>query len=664
MKERIVELLQKVIKDNYDLELSDVKLWDVPKKMFGDYCFNAWILARDLRKNPKIIAEELKQFLEKDENDIFEGLEIAWAYLNVKVNRNNILEFLESSTINKLKENQKWKTIVVDYIWANVWKPLHIGHMCTPNQGQAMINAYKKVWYKVISDSHIGDWGIIFWKLITAYKYWGEEKKLKENAVEHLFNLYVKITSRIKNEHWKLDVFIDRIVEFFSENGYELPEKFTDWRWKEISLKHNFSDFEKLLNYTKDIDDKFFNFQLSQYKESIINLEEQTRVEFKKLSKWDEDSVKLWQSFTRESIKAMDKQLERLNIKCDYNIWESFYEWLGLPKIENYPDLEYSMKDIVIELIEKWIATKNDDGSVWVEFDEELKIPSCILQKRDWSHGYLASDLACIKYRMDNWSPDYIVYFVDVRQKLHLEQAFEISKKAWWLKREWKDNTELIHAYNWFIKLKDGAMSTRKWKIIKLDNLLDEAEERAQKIMLKKRDDIQWKELKELSKVIWIWAIKYGYLKKNRETDVVFDWDEFMTFEGNSWPYIQYAYVRARRILEKASSEWVNIQENFDGFENIAEDELDKIQNLVKILIKYFSSDWCLVEMIEKNMPHVLASYVFELTKIFNSFYNWVPILSEKNENKRNFKLSLVKRFSETVKECFEILGIDMPEKM
>jgi arginyl-tRNA synthetase len=115
------------------------------------------------------------------------------------------------------------------------------------------------------------------------------------------------------------------------------------------------------------------------------------------------------------------------------------------------------MHSIVKELIEKKIATKNDDNSVGVDFGDESKIPSCILQKRDGTHGYLASDLAAIKYRTTNWSPEKIIYFVDVRQKLHFEQAFEIAKRAGWIPQ-----TQLFHAYNGFISGKEGAFSTRK----------------------------------------------------------------------------------------------------------------------------------------------------------------------------------------------------------
>jgi arginyl-tRNA synthetase len=582
MENKVIEILEKIIKEKYSIIVKDLKLNVPPKNMFWDYSFNGWILSRDLKKNPNIICSELKEFLEeKNDRKLIKDIEIAGSYLNIKLCESIYTDiFLD---LYKKKENligKPWKdkTIVVDYIGVNVWKPLHIGHMCTPNIWWAMINIYKRLGYNVISDSHIWDWGIIFGKLITAYKLWGDESRLSKNAVDYLLELYIKITSEIENDN---------------------------------------------------------------------TLEEKIKNEFKLLSEWTQESVDLWSKFTKYSISKMNENLERLNVKPDYNIWESFYEWLWLPKMENYPDLAFNMGEIVNELIDKKIATKNDDSSVWVVFGDE-KFPSCILQKRDWTHGYLASDLACIKYRILNWNPEKIIYFVDVRQKLHFEQAFEISTNAWW-----SNNTELIHSYNWFISWKDWAFSTRKWNIIKLNMLLDEAESRARGIILEKRDDLDETELINISKIVWIWAIKYWHLKKSRESDTIFDWDEFMSFEGNSGPYIQYAYVRSRRILEKFN--W-----NID-IKNSWTFDLKQEIDLIKKIAEYNS---IVLETTKNNMPHILCKYCYELTKVFNSFYNSVHILNEENVDKKLIRLQLVSLFGNVVKESFSLLSIDMPEKM
>ncbi len=584
MKDIVISQISKVLWEEYSIEFKDIQLSTPPKSNMWDLSFGCFVLAKEFKKAPAIIAQELSDLLSSEKYRIpeIEKVEVAAWYLNFylsgSVYASSLSKFMSKDIYSDISASNH-ETIYIDYIGANVWKPLHIGHMCTPLQWQVIINAFKKLNYKVISDSHIWDWGIIFWKLIVWYDMFGDDTKLEENAVEHLFEIYVKVSAAA------------------DENP--------------------------------DLDQEFRN-------------------TFKKLSSWDDKMKEIWSQFTKKSISAMNVLLARLQVFPKYNIWESFYEWLGLAKMEDYPDLKFPMHQIVSELIEKNIATKNDDGSVWVVFPDEMQLPSCILQKRDGTHWYLASDLASIKYRMDNWNPSKIIYFVDVRQKLHFEQAFAISRLAEWL----HDTTEITHAYNGFISLKDGAMSTRKGKIIKLEALLDEWHKRAASIISEKRSDMSQSDLHELSEIISIWAIKYWYLKKTRESDSVFDWDEYMSFEWNSGPYIQYAYVRAQKILQsqKFDINYENLQ-----FENPEEN------NLIAHIISFPD---IISQLTVHYHPHVLCSYVYELTKLFSSVYANVQILSEEDATLKNSRLALLRAFSTIMEESFDILGISLPQEM
>ncbi len=618
IKTKLSQILKNTIKELYNIEIEEIKLENPPKKELGDFCFGPFLLAKSVWKNPAIISNELKDYFlspdftlkmgqnynlnsnynSLDKSGLFEDVSVAGPYLNFKLSFSFYSELFKNYKLS-IPNIWNWKKIVVDYIGMNVWKPMHIWHMCTPNQGQITCNLFRILGFEVIWDSHLWDWWIIFGKLILAYKMWWNEEKLKENAVNYLLELYIKIT---------------------------------------------------------------------QETEKNLDLEEQTRQEFKKLSEGNKESIDLWQKFTSYSISAMQIQLDRLNVKPDFDIWESFYEGLWLPKMWNYPDLKYKMSDIVDELVQKNIATKNEDWSVWVIFDEKTKIPSCILQKRDGTHGYLASDLAAIKYRMTNWNPEKIIYHVDVRQELHFKQAFEISKNAWWLnppvindipliKWELKGDCKLFFAWNGFISLKDGAMSSRKWNIIKLEDLLDEAVERAKKILKEKREDLDELDINEISEIIWIWAIKYWYLSKSRTTDMIFDWDEFMTFEWNSFPYVAYSYVRALRILEKSwiSLEEINslkINENFSNPEQV-------------LLFKEISAlNEILISVSENITHHNLVIYAYNLAKSFSAFYNSVNILWEENMQKKMLNLKLINSYIETQKLVFEVLAIKLPTKM
>lgn len=317
--------------------------------------------------------------------------------------------FKNLSTEQKSTKNE---TVVVDYIGLNIGKPFHIGHLCTPSIGQTIVNLHRHLGYRVIGDNHLGDWGGLFGKLIAGYKKYGNPEILKENAIEHLLEIYIKITA---------DAEADPVVEELCRN------------------------------------------------------------EFKRLSEADPENIELWKEFTAYSVKKSNDIMEMIGAKTDYAIGESFYEGLPLPKLGTHPDLQYTMKSVVEELITKGIATKNEDGSVGVVFPEETKIPSCILAKRDGTHGYLASDLAATKYRMTNgWNPKKIFICTDIRQQLHIKQVFTIARMAW---PELLKDTELFNATNGFVKLKEGAMSTRKGIIIRLQDLIEEGFNRTKAII-------------------------------------------------------------------------------------------------------------------------------------------------------------------------------------
>ncbi len=154
----------------------------------------------------------------------------------------------------------------------------------------------------------------------------------------------------------------------------------------------------------------------------------------------------------------MNAILAKIHVVPNYDIGESFYENLPLPKIGDQPPLIYTMNDVIDELLEKKIAIKNEDGSVAVIFPEETKIPSIIIQKKNGTNLYLTADICAIKYRLSNgWNPIKIIYAVDLRQQMHFRQCFEICSMAGWL-----NNIEIYHAGNGHIALPDGAMSTRK----------------------------------------------------------------------------------------------------------------------------------------------------------------------------------------------------------
>ena len=573
-----------------------------PKPEHGEYCFGVFTLAKPLGKSPNIIAEEIAGRLRSDTNN-FTQVNTIGGYVNLSCTAGIWLDILNTISHPKMVKPGGWKTVIVDYIGANAGKPLHIGHLCTPSVGQAICNIHNHLGYRVIGDSHFGDWGGIFGKLITAWKY--------------NFPLQSKYNSPEEEESYKESELQKRGISLLLEL-YQLAHSFTN-------------------------------------DEDKVKFEQDAREEFKKITQWDNENINLWKRFTSISITEIEKKLDLLNVHANYNIGESFYEWLNLPRPNNedYPDLQWNMKDIVAELIKNKVATQNEDGSVGVVFSEESKLPSCILQKKDGTGLYLTSDLAAIKYRLTNgWNPAKIIYSVDVRQQLHLRQAFAIARMAWPELTEW---VEFFHAFNGFIKLREWAMSTRHGTVIFLEKLIEEGEERTTAVLEEKWRTGDNKLNPEDIQAITVGAIKYSYLSQDREKDVTFDWDKALSFEGNSGPYIQYACVRAAKVAkdQKIKSDISEVW------------KLDLSVYDTALIRTLAEMDTRIQTTADTYKPHTLALYCYDLAVCFNSFYVHTPkILDERDENLKKLRLSLCKLVSEKLTLGFNLLGIKMPSEM
>jgi arginyl-tRNA synthetase len=510
-------------------------------------------------------------------------------YINLCLHDKAFIALLQESIMENYSREKQEWSVIVDYIGVNIGKPLHIGHICTPSIGQVFCNIYRNQWYTVVGDVHTWDWWGIFGRLIAGWKRWWDEAEFNRNPVNHLLKLYQKISTEVEPSEWEKDDILDQ----------------------------------------------------------------ECRDEFKKLSEWDPENMRLWSRFTKESLENMQRTIDLLHVHPDVAIGESFYEGLPLPKIGEYPDLTYTMWDVVNELVNKNIAQKNEDWSVSITFPEWSKLPSNIVQKQDGTHWYFASDLACIKYRVTNWwNPKKVIYCTDIRQQLHFQQVFAAARLAGWI----SEDVELIHAPNGFITLPEWAMSTRKWTIIKLDELVDEAFARTESILESKWRTWEKSLSKDDVREIAVWAIKYSYLMQDREKNVIFDWDKALNFEGNSGPYIQYAFVRWKKILEWMSKEKKAI---------IASDKYTLTEHdkrLIQVLIR---SDEAISEVLIKHKPHVLASYVYELASTFNSFYAHTPnIVNEANPDLKELRLHLVSIFTERLEEAWNLLWMKMPSEM
>ncbi|HFS7533454.1 TPA: arginine--tRNA ligase [Klebsiella quasipneumoniae] len=362
-----------------------------------------------------------------------------------------------------------------------------------------------------------------------------------------------------------------------------------------------------------------------------------------KLQGGDEYFLQMWRKLVDITMSQNQITYDRLNVTLtrDDVMGESLYNPM--------------LPGIVADLKAKGLAVESEGATV-VFLDEyknkEGEPMGVIIQKKDGGYLYTTTDIACAKYRYETLHADRVLYYIDSRQHQHLMQAWTIVRKAGYV----PDSVPLEHHMFGMMLGKDGKpFKTRAGGTVKLADLLDEALERARRLVAEKNPEMSADELENLAKVVGIGAVKYADLSKNRTTDYVFDWDNMLAFEGNTAPYMQYAYTRVLSVFRKAG-----IDENAltDAPVVIAE---DREAQLAARLLQFEET---LSVVAREGTPHVMCAYLYDLAGLFSGFYEHCPILSAESEATRNSRLKLALLTAKTLKLGLDTLGIETVERM
>lgn len=362
----------------------------------------------------------------------------------------------------------------------------------------------------------------------------------------------------------------------------------------------------------------------------------QAREEIVKLQKGDPENLALWQEFMAVSHQSLDRIYARLNVQFDQWLGESFYEPL-LPAV-------------VQELQEKGLA-QFSEGALCIFYDDDPELAGTpfLVQKQDGAFLYATTDLATIKYRAETFHPDRIIYVVDSRQQLHFKQLFAAA-------RRWGYSMALEHVGFGTILGDDGKpIKTREGEPIKLEALLDEAEERARVIAHDKTPDLSPEELTRIARVVGIGAVKYADLLQNRTADYRFSWDKMLALDGNTAPYLQYVYARIRSIFRKG---------NLENWQPALKMEVRLLapeeQDLAKQMIRWGDT---LLEVERTYKPNILAAFLYDLATKFNLFYQAHAVLKAPEEF-RPTRLLLCDLTARYIRKGLELLGIETLEAM
>jgi len=370
---------------------------------------------------------------------------------------------------------------------------------------------------------------------------------------------------------------------------------------------------------------------------------DKARANVVKLQSGDPDCLKLWQQFISVSIAHNTQIYKQLNV--------------GLKSEHIKPESAYNkeLNSIVDDLTDQKIAVESEGAKV--VFIEELADkngdPSpMIIQKSGGGFLYATTDLAAIRYRANQLKAQRILYFIDARQSLHMKQVFVTGKKAGFV----DDAISLEHHAFGTMMGKDGKpFKTRTGGTVKLADLLKEAMDRAEQLVRQKNNNLDNQEIKEIARKVGIGAVKYADLCKTRTNDYIFDWDSMLSFEGNTAPYLQYAYTRICSIFRKAE---INL-EGFTAKINIGEPQEKQLA------LKLLQFNDVVEQVAAECYPHTLCNYLYELSSLFMSFYEHCPILkSDVSPETAKSRLQLAACSAAILKQGLDLLGIEVMEKM
>lgn len=548
------------------LSLEDIyQLLENPKNEdHGDLAFPTFRLAKAFRKNPAEIANDIA---EDFSSKVVEKVNVVGPYLNFYLDKNTVStqvlnDIISSPSTYGNSNVGEGKNIPIDMSSPNIAKPMSMGHLRSTVIGNALSNIVSKLGFKPVRINHLGDWGTQFGRLITAYKMWGEEDKVRANPIAELNELYIH--------------------------------------------------FHEVLDEQPDLEDV-------------------GREWFRKLEAGDEEATELWRWFRDESLNEFNKVYDRLGVTFDSYNGESFYN---------------DKMDEIVELLEEKNLLVEDQGAQVVRLDESDLQPA-LIKKQDGATLYITRDLAAALFRKRNYDFKQSLYVVGQDQIYHFTQLKAVLNKMGY---EWEE--DIHHITFGLISIDGEKMSTRRGKVVLLEDVLDEAVQRAANQINDKNPGLANKE--EVAEQVGVGAVVFHDLQHDRRNNFNFNLDDIVQFEGETGPYVQYTRARALSILKKAEVD----ASYFDGRKDYTLS--DSYSWSVVKLIQSFSS--VLERAYREFEPSVIAKHALSMAQAFNRFYANVRVLEDGPE--KDSRLALVYAVALMLEEDLRLLGVEAPDEM
>jgi len=640
---------------------------------FGDYQANGIMaLAKQIKTNPRKLAESVVAQL--DVSDLCEPPEVAGpGFINLRLKPEYVAgELLRIAGADPdrlgIEKTAEPETVVVDYSSPNIAKQMHVGHLRSTILGDCLCRLLEFLGHRVIRQNHIGDWGTQFGKVILALwhvcmaeslhktdKPYYVVKHLIEKASDNSMALFDEIVSRHRKD-WETDskyvtgdgeLYFHPFLEDFSQRSETLwPALLEAYKYVNL-LDQLFKGLKRAIpTREKDKNDQFI------YKDvPYESLSRHITAMLQQGGQDNEQERETWKVVRRLTLDECNKIYKRLGVQLtDEDVrGESFYNDMLPGVVRDLQDLRLAVES---------------DGAVCVFppgfKTKEGELLPFIIQKSDGAYLYATTDLAALRYRVYELKADRIIYVTDARQTQHFQMLFKVAQMAGWNKRDGK-TVELVHVTFGSVLGEDGKpLKTRSGENVKLKDLLDEAVERARAVVEEKNPDLPPEQKAKIAEAVGIGAVKYADYSNNRTSDYVFSFDKMLAMDGNTAPYMQYAYARVRSIERKAESKGVQIQAELRDMKGLHLGEPTEL-DLAKHLMRYAEA---IESAIADYRPNYLTAYLYELAQKFSAFYTECPVL-DAPPAQRPTRLLLCDLTAKTIKHGLsDLLGIGIVEQM
>ncbi|RMH72218.1 MAG: arginine--tRNA ligase [Gemmatimonadetes bacterium] len=596
------------IQDVFSTEFTDeIKLDRPPNPKLGDFAVGCFPLAKVLRQSPVNIAQKLAAHATK--TNLIEHIQATGPYLNITLNKEEFSRILchhilnESETFGNSSLGSG-QMVMVEYSAPNTNKPLHLGHVRNQLLGMAVARLLEAVGYRVIKANLVNDRGVHICKSMLAYQRFGNGETPKSTG--------------IKGDHFVGHYYV----------RYEQAQKAEFEQW----LVQQHVEWDTLEPHQKE-----------QYEAQFLKESQWYAAALDLLRRWEEgdaEVIALWQKMNQWVYEGFNQTYQKMG--CEFDTW--YYE----------SDLYKSGKELILKGLSEGIFFKKEDGSIWVDLTDQ-NLDEKILLRSDGTSVYITQDIGTAVQKFKDYPLTKSIYVVGSEQNYHFQVLFAILKK---LGYTWAD--ECYHLSYGMVYLPEGKMKSREGKVVDADDLMAGMIDLA-KISLKEREEerpIQAEELETISEIVGLGAIKYHILSFQPAKDIHFDPNKSISFQGDTGPYLQYAYARIRSIFRKSEQDnYVSLtpEADYSGIHHPKEIELVR---------KLFDFPEEVRIAAETYNPSRITTYLFELAKAYSQFYHACPVLNAENDALTQVRMVLCKATAVTLKRGLKLLGIDAPERM